>query len=216
MWATLIGMIPGVGNFLTKALPFIARDKVAVESNIHDEQKAVLDEAKAEAAAQGTMLHRTWFDSLVDGINRLVRPTFTFGIIALVVYCIQDPIDFSAAMTAMTLVPTWLAAIIATVVGFWFGGRLLTDINFSAAPSIERVKQVTAQIAEIKSMHEQTQAQISAITPFPSAPPTIDGRTIPTAKPEDDKRFSTEMADTTKPLSNEAILEWNRRRQTAR
>lgn len=179
----------------------VAGDATQRESDKHDEEKAVLDEATAEATAQGAMgAGRTWFDSLVDGINRLCRPTFTFGTIALFVMAVISPLAFSAAMTALQLVPTWLAGLMATIVGFWFGGRLLSDLNFGAAADPAKVQQVLNHLADIKSMQAGAQRQAQLEAPTPAMPA---------------KKFEAAMADTATPLSDDAILEWNRRRQSS-
>lgn len=98
----------------------------AKESNIHDEQKGVQKAFAAEWAPRG---NRTWFDSAVDGINRLVRPTFSFGVVGLFVFCIQSPAEFGAAMAALALMPTYGWALMLTVTGFWFGGRFLEKLG---------------------------------------------------------------------------------------
>jgi len=60
---------------------------------------------------------RTWFDSVVDGINRLVRPTvtlFLFGGVA----------GFWSLPTTGEVDPIVLAWV-GTIMVFWFGGRAL-------------------------------------------------------------------------------------------
>ena len=59
--------------------------------------------------------HSTKFDSFVDGMNRLVRPIVTYGLIAAVVGIFDIPEDINPNIwTPFTV-----------VLAFWFGGRLL-------------------------------------------------------------------------------------------
>lgn len=72
------GALKGVDKILGRF--FRNRDKL--ETNIHDEQKAAL---AAFAAEFRQLSKRTWFDSLIDGINRLPRPTLAFLVIGMLV-----------------------------------------------------------------------------------------------------------------------------------
>ena len=69
--------------------------------------------------------NRTWWDSLVDGINRLVRPIFTFGTIYVFYYCVRDPEGFSISMVALGLMPEQGWWFLFTILGFWFGGKFI-------------------------------------------------------------------------------------------
>lgn len=144
-----------------------ARDRYAAE-----EQMAVQTGFQAEFSHRE---RRTWWDSLVDGLNRLPRPLMTFGVIALFVWAVVDPPAFSLAMLALQNVPEMLWYIFLAVIGFWFGTKMIEKAPRRVeGPSIEDVKRVHDLEAE--------------------------------------RRFQEEMADTSKPLTNAAIAEWNRRR----
>ncbi len=149
----------------------IAGDRSARDSNAHSEQMAVYNQFAAEFRhLQG----RTWWDSLIDGLNRLPRPVMTFGTLALFVWCVADPPAFIEAMGALSAVPEMLWVIFLTIVSFWFGGKLLAkDLKFKP-PSVADIKQANDLASEV--------------------------------------RYSHEMRDTEKPLTNAAILEWNKRR----
>jgi hypothetical protein len=75
------------------------------------------DESQKNAQQLILANHDTWFDVLVDGINRLVRPMFsiwTLGVLAGVVN-----------ITHLAAIPPMAWNIIWTVIGFWFGQRVL-------------------------------------------------------------------------------------------
>lgn len=63
------------------------------------------------------------FNALVDGINRLVRPLFTFGTIGLFVWAVVEPQPFTGAMSALSAMPIELWTIEGTIIAFWFGSK---------------------------------------------------------------------------------------------
>ena len=65
----------------------------------------------------------TWFDRLVNGLNRLPRPMLAFGTIGLFVYAMVDPVSFGARMVGLNQVPEPLWWLLGAVVGFYFGAR---------------------------------------------------------------------------------------------
>ena len=160
------GVLDSAKGFYTA----IAGDTAARETDAHTEQMAVYNQFAAEFGHA-----RTWWDSFIDGLNRLPRPFMTFGTLALFAWCVVDPPAFIEAMGALSAVPEMLWVIFLTIVGFWFGGKMISkDIKYTP-PSVEKIKALNDLASEA--------------------------------------RYQREMADTEKPLSNAAILEWNRRRR---
>ena len=72
---------------------------------------------------------KTWWDSLIDGINRLPRPAMTFGIIYIFYYCINDPEGFKTAMTALSQMPKEGWYLMGIIMTFWFGSKLPSDFG---------------------------------------------------------------------------------------
>lgn len=60
--------------------------------------------------------HDKPFDRFVDGTNRLVRPTVTFGLLGMLFGIVPVPGGL----------PTEYWTVLMICLGFWFGGRLLT------------------------------------------------------------------------------------------
>jgi hypothetical protein len=113
------GIIGGIG----KLWGSIFGSKETTEKNTSREkttaQEALIEEAKSS-------VRRTdFFTVFVEGINRLVRPTFSYGTVAFFVWAVVDPINFTVSMQALALVPDFMYGIFLTIVGFWFGGRIL-------------------------------------------------------------------------------------------
>jgi len=180
-------MIPFLGpmvSFLTGGgLNSLAKtffgDKAARETNFHNEQMSIQEGYQAEFNAPEK---QNWFNILVDGANRLVRPLFTYGIIAMFIWASIDPVSFVVSIQALAVVPELMWYIMLTIVAFWFGGRILEK-----APA-----KITSQ--EIQVMQQQAN-QIQK---------QRDERTW-------EDKYSIELKDNTKPLSNKAILEWNKK-----
>lgn len=81
--------------------------------------KGALDQFGAEFARAGA----TWFDRLVNGLNRLPRPFMAFGTIGLFTFAMVDPARFATRMQGLDAVPEPLWWLLAAVVGFYFGAR---------------------------------------------------------------------------------------------
>src|SRR5690606_37727351 len=124
--------------------------KAAEEAALHAEMLGVQAAYIAETAKPS----KTWFDSAVDGINRLVRPIVTFGVIAMLVWSVVDPATFTVSMQALQLVPEWLWGVWGTVLVFWFGNRAINEVMRNrAAPQVQKAvvntaKAVTEKVAQ--------------------------------------------------------------------
>lgn len=113
------GIISGVG----KLWGSIFGSKETTEKNTSKEK--TMAQQIAVADAMGSARRTDFFTAFVDGINRLVRPTFSYGVIAYFAWATFDPIGFSVSMQALALIPDFMYGIFLTIVGFWFGGRIL-------------------------------------------------------------------------------------------
>ena len=82
-------------------------------------QMAALDQYGAEFGAPVA----GWFDTVVNGLNRLPRPLLAFGTIGLFVYAMVDPAGFGQRMVGLNLVPEALWWLLGAVVAFYFGAR---------------------------------------------------------------------------------------------
>lgn len=182
----LAGGLSATAQGVARGIATFTGDKVQRESNTHDEQMAVFAQMAAEYSARQ---NRTWWDSFVDGLNRLPRPLMALSALGVLAWAPMDPISFSAAMQAYSLVPEWLALVLAQIILLFAGGRMLEKWNGRMkGPSAAEVAATLKSIQDIQSLRHNTTR--------------IDEAT-----------YQAEMADEAKPLSLPAILEWNRRRQ---
>lgn len=85
----------------------------------HDAYKA----AHASHAAEFQYARGGWFDSAVNGLNRLPRPLLALGTLGLFAYAMADPDGFAIRMAALGAVPEPLWWLLGAVVAFYFGAR---------------------------------------------------------------------------------------------
>ncbi|MBA3911322.1 MAG: methionine synthase I [Rhodobacter sp.] len=65
----------------------------------------------------------SWFDRLVNGLNRLPRPLLAFGTLGLFTYAMVDPEAFARRMVGLNAVPEPLWWLLGAIVAFYFGAR---------------------------------------------------------------------------------------------
>jgi hypothetical protein len=65
----------------------------------------------------------SWFDRMVNGLNRLPRPLLAFGTLVLFVYAMVDPRAFAERMVGLNAVPEPLWWLLGAIVAFYFGAR---------------------------------------------------------------------------------------------
>jgi Holin of 3TMs, for gene-transfer release len=65
----------------------------------------------------------SWFDRLVNGLNRLPRPLLAFGTLGLFIYAMIDPEAFAKRMVGLNAVPEPLWWLLGAIVAFYFGAR---------------------------------------------------------------------------------------------
>ena len=184
MWGKIASLFTGglgaTAQGISRAVATFTGDKVQREANAHSENMALREMVAAENAAY----RFSYWDSLVDGLNRLVRPIFTYGCIGLFAMAIIDPFLFVEWMNALNLVPEPLWILMGTVVAFWFGTRTLEGMK---APKIApgAVRKVLNNAKKIRAMRPKDRLS--------------------------DEDYAAEMGDAEEPLGLPAIVAWNRK-----
>jgi hypothetical protein len=197
------GAISPIIDSATGLAKVFVGDKSEREANVHSEQESAFDVLQAEAAAQRRE-NRTWFDSAIDGLNRLPRPLGFFAVLGILVWCPVDPVSFANAMVSYQLVPEWLALIVGQVFLMFYGGRLLNDWKMKAADP-----KVTASVLAQLKANKQEQ---SLPNPQKSAVSQTSVEPLSAARPIEEAEYKAQMHDASRPLSLDAIVEWNKRR----
>jgi len=77
-----------------------------------------------------------WFDSFINGINRLPRPIMALGTVGLFVFAMANPEEFTTRMRGLAYVPDPLWWLLGAVVSFYFGARELHYARGATTPLI--------------------------------------------------------------------------------
>lgn len=187
----LFGGLAGVGEAAASVGRVFVGDKAAGQAQRHDETMATLGQYAAEFRR---LEQRTWWDALVDGLNRLPRPLLALGTVGLFAHAMADPVGFAIRMEGLNLVPEELWYLLGAFVGFFFGARELSHGRRARVSVSTRQQQVEAVVGNITRLRSLRTADTPGVARM------------------EDESFQREMADDSKPLSNAAIIEWNRRR----
>lgn len=92
-------------------------------------ERSAQREHAAQAAALGQFAaefehpRKSFFDQLIDALNRVPRPAMALGTLGLFVAAMVDPIWFASRMEGIALVPEPLWWLLGAIVSFYFGAR---------------------------------------------------------------------------------------------
>ena len=165
-----------------------SRDKYA-----YKQEMSVQDSYAAEFLAPEK---KHWFNMLVDGVNRLVRPLFTYGIMAMFIWAAIDPKDFYVYIKNIEIIPEAMWWVMLTIIGFWFGGRLF---EIGKMPST-RIDPRVAQDIFNERADRQAEMRYSESTEGYPVRPIVN----------DQEYEQTNQA--TKAMTNQAIQEWRKKK----
>ena len=190
-----LGSILGGANNLART---VFGDKAAKEAAIHEEQMQIQKGYQAEFLAPEK---HGWFNQLVDGANRLVRPLFTYGIVALFVWACVDPVEFTMTVQALGVVPELLWYIMMTIIGFWFGGRLLEKAPMRVSKKeMAAAKTVAKEIAEERDLWEDKYEQVDK-----DIPKTSTNKVVAEWQKKSTKKTSTKSSTKPKPAAKKFL-----------
>jgi hypothetical protein len=109
--------------------------------------------------------NRTWWDSFIDGLNRLPRPLITISILSFFVLAPLNPIKFLEIAKAYELMPSGYWALLSVIVGFYFGGRMQLKsqdltIRKDAVQTARDLIVMKKEFRKLKYNDESTEAKI--------------------------------------------------------
>lgn len=154
--SAISGIFRGIGGIVGRVFGSKEqRDKDASEE-IQLSKEIMLEEYRASAN------RKDFFTVFVDGLNRLVRPTFSYATIAFFVWVVIDPVQFTVSMQALALVPDFMYGIFLTIVGFWFGGRIVEKYaeRKMQIPTDSQLNQVLQNQKEILERTERKEREL--------------------------------------------------------
>lgn len=95
---------------------------------IHEQKMADIDRDLASLGQFSKEFHarqnRSWWDSFIDGLNRLPRPLIAVAILGFFVLAPFNPERFLAIAKSYEIMPPGYWALLSVVIGFYFGGRM--------------------------------------------------------------------------------------------
>ena len=109
-------VVPIIGG----AIERYQQGKAAKEENRHAQEMGTLNQFAAEFGHG-----RTWFDSMIDGINRLPRPTIVAMVGFYILLSWRDPQQFAVINGGLETIPEAMWYIVGIVISFFFGAREL-------------------------------------------------------------------------------------------
>lgn len=118
----------------------------------HDLDAATLSQFASEFVARN---QRSWWDSFVDGLNRLPRPALTLGVFFMLIQTYRDPIFMAEVFTAWAIIPVEVWALVTIIVTFFFGGRQQAaqlDAQRDIAGVVARTQMVLGQRASLRAL----------------------------------------------------------------
>lgn len=118
--ARLLDFVFGDGrNVVRETAEVFWENKEGAAERDHLRHAATMEQFAGEFLKE----HRSAFDRVMDGINRLPRPMMALGCLGLFVSAMVDPNWFSERMQGIALVPEPLWWLLGVVVSFYFGAR---------------------------------------------------------------------------------------------
>lgn len=186
-------------------------NKEAREANSAAVDKASIDQWAAESTKPNT----NWFDSLVDGFNRLMRPIgFAITIWIVMIWPQYDLIGFQQAMVAYEAVPDWLAGLVITVWAFLYTGRFLSkDMTKFKSKSKKEFLDILEKQRDLEALRQSNKVPDNRVIPEVRGqytPPSDSYAELHSQQDLTDAEYKKSMASHL-PLSLPSIVEWNRR-----
>jgi len=110
-----------VGNAISDVAEVFTVNKTKAELAAREQSMASLAQYRAEFSGAD----RGWFDSIINGVNRLPRPVMALGTVGMFVFAMADPQAFAGRMQGLAYVPEPLWWLLGAIVSFYFGAREL-------------------------------------------------------------------------------------------
>lgn len=165
-WFNALGGIFKGGKELVEV---VIPNKTERAQQRHDEQMADVDRDKAilqqYAAEFIDKKNRTWWDSLIDGMNRAVRPVITFGILFFFIIAPISPERFVLIAEAYQYMPNGYWALLSVIIGFYFGGRMqLKSQDMEVRKdAMQAAKNLVAMRKEFRQLDDEEESPQSKI-----------------------------------------------------
>jgi hypothetical protein len=152
----------------------------------------------------------TWWDSFIDGLNRLPRPLITLSVGAFFVLAPLDPLRFAQVARAYELMPDGFWALLSIIVAFYFGGRMRLKRQDMAVKG-GALKAAEELLAMQRAARERDAA--ASLAPASGDPPPVHADMPPTRTPQPQPQ--AEVPVLAAGHANRVIEAWKRQRDVA-
>lgn len=117
----ILSFMFGGKNAVKETIEVFRPNAEANAQRVADYKNAALHQYAAEFHARS---NRNWVDSLVDALNRLIRPVVTLMVLYPLYATVYDPIQMANVWQAIATLPQGYWAVAGLVLSFYFGGRM--------------------------------------------------------------------------------------------
>lgn len=149
-WLENLNPVTATINAGRKIVTTIFGSKQERDKHDYELDRGAMEQFSAEFMANRQ--NRTWWDSLIDGVNRLPRPM----LISMMVYYFflswDDPAEFAKINAGLATVPESMWIILGSIITFLFGAREL----FHGRKKGE-FKEAAKAAAEMLKMREESE-----------------------------------------------------------
>lgn len=139
----------GIGRTVQGVAEVFVENRTARARQEHAEQLA----AMAAQSAEFEQPRAGWFDSLVNGLNRLPRPALAMGTLGLFAFAMFDPISFGARMQGLALMPDPMWWLLGAIVSFYFGARELHHFRGAKPARPSDIAEVVERVREVEALN---------------------------------------------------------------
>ncbi|MBQ4825526.1 hypothetical protein J4729_13340 [Leisingera sp. HS039] len=139
-----------IGATVERVGGFFRPNAEASAARAHDIDAAALSQYAAEFQAHQ---QRTCFDSLMDSLNRMVRPVITLTVLGVIPAVMLWPEQMAVTFAALALLPTGYWALVSVITGFYYGGRMqlkAQDFERSVSDAVARAPQVIENMRRLR------------------------------------------------------------------
>jgi hypothetical protein len=128
----------------------LQRDDAAADENVA---------AKQEFGNEFRLANRTWFDSMMDGVNRLPRPIMVFSVFYMFFMAYRNPGQFAIVMQALAIIPEQMWDLLYIIIGFYLPSRMIEKIKMGKGIDQKTVNMLNYQAGEVTRMKEAREAK---------------------------------------------------------
>ena len=130
-WLGIGGSVQEVGNAIESVAEVFTVNKTKSELAVRAQAMASLGQYGAEFTNANT----GWFDSFINGLNRLPRPVMALGTVGLFVFAMASPEGFAARMQGLAYIPDPLWWLLGVIVSFYLGRGIRSKRRNSSVKS---------------------------------------------------------------------------------